>query len=63
MATAKDGGKKSPLNLRTTKELRTKIELAASRSGRSLVQEVEHRLELSFARDAWDRIKLRDGIE
>jgi hypothetical protein len=34
--------------MRTTKELRDKIEEAASTSGRSLVQEVEFRLERSF---------------
>src|SRR5262245_52941263 len=41
-------GKRYPLNMRTTKELRDKIEEAASTSGRSLVQEVEFRLEESF---------------
>jgi hypothetical protein len=48
-------GKKTPLNMRTTAELRSKIERAAGRSGRSLVGEVEHRLELSFARDDFKR--------
>jgi hypothetical protein len=43
-------GKRYPLNMRTTKELRDKIEAAAWASGRSLVQEVEYRLEQSFAR-------------
>jgi hypothetical protein len=41
-------GKRYPLNMRTTKELRDKIEAAATSSGRSLVQEVEVRLEESF---------------
>src|SRR5436190_13781145 len=41
-------GKRYPLNMRTTKELRDKIEWAATVSGRSLVQEVESRLERSF---------------
>jgi predicted HicB family RNase H-like nuclease len=41
-------GKRYPLNMRTTKELRDKIEEAATASGRSLVQEVEFRLEGSF---------------
>ena len=41
-------GKRYPLNMRTTKELRDKIEKAAMASGRSLVQEVEFRLERSF---------------
>jgi hypothetical protein len=41
-------GKRHPLNVRTTREMREKIEGAAKESGRSLVQEVEHRLEKSF---------------
>jgi hypothetical protein len=45
-------GKKSPLNMRTTAALREKLEEAAGESGRSLVQEVEYRLEQSFAMDA-----------
>ena len=45
-------GKKSPLNMRTTAALRDKLEAAAGESGRSLVQEVEYRLEQSFAMDA-----------
>jgi len=44
-------GKRYPLNMRTTKELRDKIEEAATASGRSLVQEVEVRLEKSFQED------------
>jgi len=44
-------GKRYPLNMRTTKELRDKIEEAAMASGRSLVQEVEFRLERSFRED------------
>ncbi len=44
-------GKRHPLNMRTTKELREKIERAAAQSGRSLVQEVEFRLERSFWED------------
>jgi hypothetical protein len=44
-------GKRYPLNMRTTKELRDKIEEAAMASGRSLVQEVEFRLEKSFQED------------
>jgi hypothetical protein len=41
-------GKKSPLNMRTTLALREKIEAACAKSGRSMVQEVEFRLERSF---------------
>src|SRR5262249_20451292 len=48
-------GKRYPLNMRTTKELRDKIEEAAMASGRSLVQEVEFRLEQSFRREEDDR--------
>lgn len=41
-------GKRYPLNMRTTKEVREKLEAAAFESGRSLVQEVEKRIEESF---------------
>ena len=44
-------GKRYPLNMRTTKELRDKIEWAAMASGRSLVQEVESRLERLFQQE------------
>jgi predicted HicB family RNase H-like nuclease len=44
-------GKRYPLNMRTTKELRDKIDLAARASGRSLVQEVESRLERLFQQE------------
>ncbi len=37
-----------PLNMRTTRETRERLEKAAADSGRSLVQEVEARLERSF---------------
>ncbi len=37
-----------PLNMRTTQEIRERLEKAAADSGRSLVQEVETRLERSF---------------
>jgi predicted HicB family RNase H-like nuclease len=48
-------GKRYPLNMRTTKELRDKIEEAARASGRSLVQEVEFRLESSFLQQEIER--------
>ena len=41
-------GKRYPLNMRTTKAIRDKLEKAAAASGRSLAQEVELRLEQSF---------------
>ena len=44
-------GKRYPLNMRTTKETRERLENAAALSGRSLVQEVERRLENYFERD------------
>ena len=47
----KGSGKKQPLNMRTTETLRKKLECAAGTSGRSLVQEVEHRVEQSFHKD------------
>lgn len=46
--TIRGDGKKVPLNMRTTAELRKKIDKAAGRSGRSLVAEVEYRVEASF---------------
>jgi Arc-like DNA binding domain len=49
-------GKRYPLNMRTTKELRDRIEAAAMASGRSLVQEVEARLEQSFQREDMDTV-------
>jgi Arc-like DNA binding domain len=42
------GGKRHPLNMRTTREIREQLEAAAAASGRSLTQEVERRLERSF---------------
>jgi hypothetical protein len=54
-------GKRYPLNMRTTKETRDRIESAARASGRSLVQEVEHRLEQSFQDD--DRLTEAFGGE
>ena len=52
--------KRSPLNMRTTKETRSKLEEAAEKSGRSLAQEVEYRLERSFwMEESWSVL----GIE
>jgi hypothetical protein len=45
------GGKRHPLNMRTTKETRERLEAAASTNGRSLAQEVEVRLERSFTEE------------
>lgn len=43
-----EAGKRFPLNMRTTKEVRDKLKAASNVSGRSLAQEVEYRLERSF---------------
>jgi hypothetical protein len=51
-------GKRYPLNMRTTRELRERIIAAAHTSGRSLVQEVEYRLERSFEKE--DQQKLAE---
>jgi TraY domain len=55
-------GKRYPLNMRTTKEMREKLERAAAQSGRSLVQEVEFRLERSFDREEISR-EMSEGRE
>src|SRR5258705_10464765 len=55
-------GKRYPLNMRTTRELRERIEAAARASGRSLVQEVEFRLEQSFAEEDQTRL-VRETVE
>jgi predicted HicB family RNase H-like nuclease len=52
-------GKRAPLSMRTTQSLRVKLELAAAQSGRSLAQEVEHRLEQSFIHDALGDLEAR----
>lgn len=41
-------GKRIPLNMRSTRELRDRLEAEAQKSGRSLAQEVEFRLQQSF---------------
>jgi hypothetical protein len=46
-----DAARRHPLNLRTTLEMREKIEAAAKQSGRSMIQELESRIENSFNRD------------
>jgi hypothetical protein len=54
--TIKGEGKKVPLNMRTTAELRATIEARAGRSGRSMVQEVEYLVQYAL----WHE---REGIE
>jgi hypothetical protein len=46
------GGKRYPLNMRTTRETRERLEAAAAANGRSLAQEVEFRIDRSFAEEA-----------
>jgi hypothetical protein len=62
--------KRYPLNMRTTKGVRERLERAAAKSGRSLAQEVEWRLERSLdfdghlvlARgDIWSSILVHNG--
>jgi hypothetical protein len=52
MKVAKKEGKRIPLNMRTTATLRDKMKKAANGSGRSLAQEVEARLEQTFAAES-----------
>jgi hypothetical protein len=47
----KPPAKRHPLNMRTTKEVREMLEHAAAETGRSLVQEVETRIEESVHAD------------
>ena len=49
-------GKRHPLNIRTTKEMRDRLEAAATASGRSLAQEVEFRLEASLSNEKKDEL-------
>jgi hypothetical protein len=51
-ARATGDGKRYPLNMRTTRETRERLEAAAAATGRSLAQEVEARLERSFHQEA-----------
>lgn len=51
-ATPSKDGKRHPLNMRTTKDMRDRLERAAVESGRSLAQEVEYRLDRSFVDDS-----------
>src|SRR5215211_5888252 len=45
-------GRRAPLSLRTTDDLRAKLEASASESVRNLTLEIERRLELSYE---WER--------
>jgi hypothetical protein len=59
-ATAGDRGKRYPLNARTTKGIYQKLRAAAEINGRSLVQEVESRIEQSFHEDAHTPPEIRE---
>ena len=50
--------KRAPLSFRTTAEVRSKMDRAASESGRSLAQEIEYRLERSVHLDRWSNTDL-----
>ena len=54
--TFKSTERRHPLNVRTTKDIREKLEAAARASGRSLTQELEHRLEQSFVVNPWAQL-------
>lgn len=43
--------RRSLINVRTTADIRRRLEEAAASSGRSLTHEIEHRLEQTFAED------------
>lgn len=54
--------RRSALNMKTTADLRERLEQAAAKSGRSLTHEVEHRIERSFFEDGLSEYKaLKDG--
>ena len=59
---ADGAGKRVPLNMRTTQDLRSKLDAAAAASGRSLAQEVELRLERSFDAAADQRAIIREEV-
>jgi hypothetical protein len=53
-----DQGKRYPIAIRTTKELKERLERASEASGRSLAQELEFRLERSFGvQDITDAVR------
>ncbi len=54
-------GKRVPLNMRTTRELRERLEREAADSGRSLAQEVEARLERSFTSEEGRYLEFGDA--
>ena len=52
-------GKRVPLNMRTTREVREKLEKAAADSGRSLTQQVEYQIEQFQRGDDHEQAVLR----
>lgn len=58
-------GRRVPLGLRTTAQLRGRLDHAAMKSGRSLAQEVEYRLELSLRDEdlAQQHNRMLDALE
>jgi hypothetical protein len=57
----KEVGKRYPLNMRTTREMRERLEVEARASGRSLAQEVEFRLQRSI-QETDDQIEAFGGV-
>jgi hypothetical protein len=53
-------GKRYPLNMRTTFEMRRQLERAATESGRSLAQEAEFRLDRSFVEEDFEKRLIRE---
>lgn len=53
-------GRRVPLSLRTTQAVRARLDVAAIKSGRSLTQEIEFRLEKSLEQD--DLLKLYSSL-
>jgi len=49
--TVPGAGKRKTINMRTTPDLRKKIERACGKSGRSISAEIEHRVERTFMQD------------
>jgi len=47
--------KRCPISVRVTPTMKAAIEAVAKANGRSITQEIELRLELSFARERWER--------
>ncbi len=56
-------GKRHPLNMRTTKDVRDRLEAVATESGRSLAQEVEFRVQKSFSNELTYQVLMENIYE